>query len=133
MEIDGLSNAGKVWRDATLRCLQEALVPLIPIEENASCNCKELKRFAYSSHVSCYTQNTQSICDLPYEDIVLIGKTILFNKNVVRVFKDYEAGYRQVYDLFSKCSKTAKDEKTRQKWKFNHRLLMGQWMTINPN
>lgn len=121
-----LTPEGKKWRDSTLRCLQEVLVPLIPIEANPSCNCEELKKFAYGSHVACYTQEGASVCDLPSSDITKIAKTIIFNKNIINTLKDYKEGYQQVKGVFSKCSTTAKEVKTRKKWKFYLKLLTGK-------
>lgn len=62
-----LSSSGQRWRDKTLVCLQEAIVPHLPL--NASqCNCGDLKNIAFRAHVTCYTQADASICDLGADD-----------------------------------------------------------------
>lgn len=120
------SDAGKKWRDSTLRCLQETLVPIIPLEAGKSCDCASVKRFAYSSHVACYTQPTASACDLPVADIQLIAKTIIFDKTFVTLMKEYNEGYKQVKGVLETCSTTAKEVQTRQKWAFYLKLIKGK-------
>nr|GFC73449.1 hypothetical protein [Tanacetum cinerariifolium] len=44
------SDAGTKWRDSTLRCLQESIVPRLDLEHPDACNCKAIKDFAYESH-----------------------------------------------------------------------------------
>ena len=36
LDLPGLSQKGMAWRDATLRCLQETIVPLLPPDGQAS-------------------------------------------------------------------------------------------------
>src|ERR1700722_13591804 len=40
---DGWSEKGNKWRDATLLCLQEKIVPKLNISETPSCDCKAMK------------------------------------------------------------------------------------------
>lgn len=120
------SAAGKKWRDHTLRCLQESLVPIIPLEEGRTCDCAKVKAFAYSSHVGCYTQSSASVCDLPLSDIGLIAKTIIFDKAFIGVMNDQKAGYAQVKGTLEICSTAAKEEETRKKWSFYLKLLKGK-------
>lgn len=120
------SAAGQSWRDSTLRCLQEAIVPLIPLEQGRACDCSKIKNFAYSSHVSCYTQPLTSVCDLPISDISLIAKTIIFDKNFISLLKDRKNGYAQVKEVLEVCSTTAKEAETKNKWKFYLKLIRGK-------
>lgn len=69
LDLPGLSPKGKQWRDLTLNCLQEAIVPkLPPLGSNAPCNCGAMQAYAFNSHVACYTQPRASICDLDSSD-----------------------------------------------------------------
>ncbi|MEW5683997.1 MAG: hypothetical protein AB1942_03670 [Pseudomonadota bacterium] len=71
----GFSAAGRKWRDATLRCLQEKMVAQLPTNP-AQCDCPKLQQAAYDTHVGCYTQPGASICDLPAADAVVIDKVV---------------------------------------------------------
>lgn len=71
-----LSAQGKKWRDKTLNCLQEAIVPHLDISASPSCNCRAMRKTAFDSHVACYTQAGASICDLPLSDLKQIAGTI---------------------------------------------------------
>ena len=57
-----LSPRGLAWRDLTLVCLQEALLPLL----NRSITCPDILSFAYETHPICYTQS--GVCHLPASD-----------------------------------------------------------------
>ena len=73
LDLPNLSSAGKAWRNATLRCLQEEIVPLLPKDgESDKCDCKDMQERAFDSHVACYTQATNSICALPASDWLAI-------------------------------------------------------------
>jgi probable HAF family extracellular repeat protein len=66
---DKLSPKGIAWRNATLHCLQETIVPkLPPFGQAATCPCKAVQQSAFDSHVACYTQDAASICDLSTDD-----------------------------------------------------------------
>ncbi|MEW6369468.1 MAG: hypothetical protein AB1584_00925 [Pseudomonadota bacterium] len=69
IDLPGLSKQGKSWRDSTLRCLQEKIVPELPPDGRAdTCDCKRTEAYAFDSHVTCYTKASPSICALPAED-----------------------------------------------------------------
>ena len=72
----GLSAAGEKWRDATLVCLQEKLVPLVPLDATQKCDCAAIRTEAYDSHVACYTQPGASICSLSVPDLKVIDQTV---------------------------------------------------------
>jgi hypothetical protein len=73
LDLPGLSQKGRQWRDSTLRCLQEKIVPELPADgDSKKCNCKEMRSIAFDSHVACYTKPGNSICDLPNEDLKVI-------------------------------------------------------------
>jgi hypothetical protein len=77
LDLSGLPTQGKAWRDSTLRCLQEKIVPELPPDGQAdSCDCKSMQVKAFDIHVSCYTQSGASICDLPATDWALIFNAI---------------------------------------------------------
>lgn len=105
-----LSDAGKKWRDSTLRCLQESIVPHLDISAQPKCNCGQMKQVAFDSHVACYTKQGASICDLPKKDVVTIGKTVdmkdLFDKS----------GWRQMHEVSKVCAKNAHDDGRRKLW-----------------
>jgi hypothetical protein len=69
LDLPGLSAKGKAWRNSTLKCLQEKIVPLLPKDGQAgACNCKQMQVDAFDSHVACYTQPSASICALDAAD-----------------------------------------------------------------
>jgi len=120
------SEEGKRWRDSTLRCLQEIIVPIIPIDNPGSCNCSEIKKFALSSHVPCYTKSGASICDLPLSDISKIVQAIVFNRAFLKLLKDRAEAYNEVRGVFENCGNNAEREKTRSKWKLLLKLIKGK-------
>ena len=65
------SPVGATWRDKTLVCLQERILPVLP-DSAALCDCKALKTAAFQIHVACYTQPGASVCDLGLSDWVTI-------------------------------------------------------------
>ncbi len=111
LDNTALSNAGKKWRDSTLRCLQETIVPHLDIAAQPKCNCGQMKQRAFDSHVACYTKSDASICNLPSTDVVQIGKTVdmkdLFDK----------AGWRQMHEVSKVCANSAPDAGRRTTWK----------------
>jgi hypothetical protein len=64
----GWSAAGKQWRDKTLLCLQKSIAAKLSLQSPTTCNCREMKEFAFQAHINCYTQNAASICKLPIAD-----------------------------------------------------------------
>lgn len=120
LENTSLSAAGTKWRDSTLRCLQEQIVPkLIIVSPPASCDCTSMRSYAFTTHVDCYTQAANSVCNLPLADIVSIGETIELKdafssdgwktmKDVVRVCQDTastvdrQAAWKRINDFISK-------------------------------
>lgn len=70
------SAQGATWRDKTLLCLQESIVPKLNLDHPEKCDCAKMKDFAFQTHVSCYSQNSASICRLPASDWAKIIQTI---------------------------------------------------------
>lgn len=66
-----LSPEGVNWRNETLKCLQNVLIPSLTMVSLVS-NCDAVERFAFASHPKCYTQPGSSICDIPKKDWLLI-------------------------------------------------------------
>ena len=64
----GWSAAGRKWRDKTLLCLQESIAAKLSLQSPRTCNCREMKEFAFQTHINCYTQNAASVCKLPISD-----------------------------------------------------------------
>lgn len=64
----GWSPAGKQWRDKTLLCLQKSIAAKLSLLSPATCSCREMKEFAFQTHINCYTQNAASVCNLPIAD-----------------------------------------------------------------
>jgi hypothetical protein len=93
LDLPNLSPKGKEWRDSTLRCLQETIVPLLPPDgQAASCDCKAMQLQAFDSHVACYTQSNNSICSLEVRD----WRAILDAADVVASLKDQKSRKQMV-------------------------------------
>lgn len=116
--IEDLSETGKKWRDSTLRCLQEQIVQIIPINKPIPCDCSKAKVFALSTHVTCYTQPNASICDLSLLDLIKIVKTIIFNSAFIKLLKDRKEAYNQVSQVIEKCGNNARNDETKIIWNF---------------
>lgn len=104
------SDSGRKWRDRTLNCLQEAIVPKLDISENPSCNCSEMRSLAFSSHVACYTQTGASICDLGLSDLNEIRR-IVDTGDVLSI-----DGMKQTKAVADICKTTAPDDGRRTLW-----------------
>lgn len=99
LNLPTLSAAGKKWRDSTLRCLQETIVPLLPADGQAStCNCDSMQIKAFDSHVMCYTKKGSSICNLPASDWLEIAKAV----GPVSVLSDAK-GRKQIVEVSKLC------------------------------
>jgi hypothetical protein len=107
---ESLSAAGRRWRDSTLRCLQESIVPHLDISEHPRCDCAAMRGLAYRSHVACYTQAGASICDLGASDVNAIRKVI----DVSDIF-DSE-GWKQMHEVARICEVKAPDAGRRALW-----------------
>jgi hypothetical protein len=105
------SEQGQKWRDATLVCLQEAIVPKLDISPTPKCDCKAMRAFAYASHVACYTQAGKSICELPMSDVHQIYKTISIPDMLSG------DGRRQMREVAGICAKSAPADGRRGVWK----------------
>jgi hypothetical protein len=75
LENQKLSDKGKVWRDVTMRCLQQTLSDFV--ESNNNISCPKITEVGFKSHVSCYTQEAHSICDLGINDWKIIAWDII--------------------------------------------------------
>ena len=77
LDLPNLSPKGKAWRNSTLKCLQESIVPKLPADNKYSvCDCKSMQLAAFDSHVACYTQPSNSICSLDSSDWFYIMKAV---------------------------------------------------------
>lgn len=112
-----LSAQGKKWRDSTLVCLQESIVPKLDISSNPSCNCAAMRTFAFNAHVACYTVPGASICDLPAADVSAIAGTVDV-KDLIDA-----AGWRQMRDVAALCEASAPDDGRRVAWKAMAKVL----------
>lgn len=114
------SASGNKWRDSTLRCLQESIVPKLPKNVGDACNCGDMKQIAFESHVACYTTPGASICDLPTADINQI-------RSIVDL-KDWfdAAGRKQMKEVSKICSTSAPDDGRRTAWRAINAVLSGQ-------
>lgn len=103
---------GQRWRDSTLKCLQESIVPRLSISDPPSaCNCKAMKSFAFDTHVGCYTQPGNSICSLPMKDVTTIS-SVVKTKDLIST-----EGLRQTARVAAICKTTAPDDGRRAGWK----------------
>ena len=105
------SDAGKAWRDSTLVCLQEAIVPdLNIVEPPQACNCSAMRQKAFDSHVACYTQPGKSICDLPVDDLKQI-------QSIVAIKDTFSTeGWATMKQITQKCKDTATDPTRKTIW-----------------
>jgi hypothetical protein len=94
----GWSAAGDKWRDTTLRCLQESIVPKLDIGDHPHCDCKAMKEYAFKTHVTCYTKTGASVCSLTLGDFRKIAQIIDLTDDL---FKDPygRAQARQVLEI----------------------------------
>jgi hypothetical protein len=69
------SAAGVIWRDKTLLCLQEKIVPALDISDTPTCDCSRMRELAFQTHVQCYTADP-SFCNLPVDDLARVLDTI---------------------------------------------------------
>jgi hypothetical protein len=101
---NGWSEKGQKWRDQTLLCLQESIVPKLSIVEHPTCDCKAMKQFAYQTHVKCYTQPSASVCSLELADYKKIY-------NIIDVKDDLFGdpfGRQQMREVLSICKSDQK-------------------------
>lgn len=113
----GFSAAGNQWRDAALVCLQERIVPHLPLSTASACDCSAMRGTAFDAHVACYTQAGASICDLPAADLKEIWRII----DMADLFTS--EGWRQMRDVAAICSSSAPDDGRRALWKKAHGVL----------
>jgi hypothetical protein len=95
--IGTFSQNGLKWRDKTLRCLQEAIVPKLDISNNPTCDCKTMRQHAFDSHVKCYLADP-SICSLPGGDMLKILNAIGLGSTITD-----EISRKQFKIVLSKC------------------------------
>lgn len=107
---ESFSAAARQWRDSTLLCLQESIVPHLDISANPQCDCAAMRGLAYRSHVACYTQKGASICDLDVGDVNAIRKVI----DLADIF-DSE-GWKQMHEVARICEAKAPDAGRRGLW-----------------
>lgn len=60
------SSKGQKWLKSTMLCLQVKLIDVA--NGKVKMNCGEIRKFAFNSHASCYTQPGSSICTIPLAD-----------------------------------------------------------------
>jgi hypothetical protein len=97
LEATNWSAAGRVWRDRTLVCLQEKIVPHLPLQ-GGSCDCRAVKQIAFRVHVECYTQAASSVCNLGLSDWRSIFD-IVDSKDLL----DDQDGLRQLLNVARIC------------------------------
>jgi hypothetical protein len=95
----GWSEKGNNWRNRTLLCLQERIVPNLPITEHPACDCRSMKDFAFKTHVECYTQPGASVCNLDLADYKKIYDIIDVRDDL---FSD-PYGRKQMRDVLAIC------------------------------
>ena len=110
LDAAGFSPAGLAWRDSTLSCLQESIVPKLDISAAPKCDCKSMKSFAFKSHVQCYTKPGNSICSLPVSDINVI-RGIIDLKDVFN-----SDGWAQMKQVATICQTSAPDDHRKVLW-----------------
>jgi hypothetical protein len=68
LNATGWTPAGATWRDRTLMCLEDSLTQRLTRKPPDACDCKAIKKIAVETHIRCYTQETASVCRLPFSD-----------------------------------------------------------------
>jgi len=116
MAQSDFSLAGKKWRDSTLRCLQEGIVPALPNSNGGKCDCGAAKKYALSTHVACYTNPEASVCSLPGTDVMKIATTILSDGPFKNLLKDKEDALHQALSVIDICASSAPDQGSRTIW-----------------
>lgn len=76
MRSRGFSAAGTRWRDLTRSCLQGRISRRLAAMTAPECDCAGMRRFAFASHVACYTRHDPSVCRLPLGDLAEIFRLI---------------------------------------------------------
>jgi hypothetical protein len=119
---------GSRWRDATLRCLQRAL---IPFSQCPPTTCEQLKQEAFDSHAFCYTSS--GVCNLSPKDLLgILAITygdILTMDGIMQILETAKrCGFKYILELelliISKTC-TLKDN--------IRKLLPELWRNIMPN
>jgi hypothetical protein len=95
--LPDFSSEGKKWRDKTLICLQEAIVPKLDISNKPVCDCKIMKQHAFVSHIRCYLADP-SICSLPATD-----KLKILNAVGLGTLINDELSRKQFREVLSSC------------------------------
>jgi hypothetical protein len=68
LQTTGWTPAGLHWRNRTMVCLQQVLRQTSSGIAARTCDCGQVREFAFRSHVVCYTQAAASVCRLPPND-----------------------------------------------------------------
>jgi hypothetical protein len=76
LNSSGWTPAGTKWRDETLICLQKSLARTVLQGPPGACDCAKTRDIAWQTHISCYTQPSASVCDLPLSDLTRIYRII---------------------------------------------------------
>ncbi len=105
------------WRDLTLLCLQEAIVPKLDISASPKCDCGKMKVFAFQTHVACYTKPGASICSLGLADISTTMKTIQIQDAFTK------EGWSQMLQVTKICETTAPEDGRRTLWSAAAKIL----------
>lgn len=82
------SPAGQAWLRGVRTCLQRALVPLLG---SPSPGCGPLGDIAYASHAGCYTAPGNTICALPFSDVLTLANVLsldLLDPRAIRQMRD---------------------------------------------
>uniref|UniRef100_Q07JF2 Uncharacterized protein n=1 Tax=Rhodopseudomonas palustris (strain BisA53) TaxID=316055 RepID=Q07JF2_RHOP5 len=95
--IGTFSESGQKWRNKTLLCLQEAIVPKLDISNKPTCDCKSMRQYAFDSHVKCYLADP-SICSLSTGDMLKILNAVGLGSTITD--KDSRKQFKLV---LSKC------------------------------
>jgi hypothetical protein len=111
------SQDGRRWRDKTLICLQETIVPNLP-QDGGKCDCAAMKRHAFEAHVRCYTQPESSICDLNVNEWLKIRSII----GTSDLFLDSD-GRQQLLQVVKICLRARASSAARAVWNELESLL----------
>ena len=66
---DDFSPHAQHWLKGVRQCLQQQMVPLLA---KSGQTCSALEDAAYASHVTCYTNPTDSICQVGFSDLLVL-------------------------------------------------------------
>src|SRR4051812_7777836 len=93
-DIPSYTDKGQAFLRSNMKCLQNSLVP--HANGLVWMTCDEIKTYAFSQHLVCYTTGSPRFCDIPFSDIARI--VITSYKRLIN-----RDGLSQFVGIFKRC------------------------------